>query len=374
VARNKVLVSAVDRQTIYCLDAEDGAQLWTFVAAGRVDSPPTVHCGMAIFGCRNGYVYAVRISDGQLVWRFRGAPLDRRTVVRDRLESLWPIHGSVLVVNDTVYFAAGHTSYLDGGIRLYGLDAGSGQLKCSAKISSEGASKDGTLPAVLISDGRNIVMRQRCFDLSLTACRRPRFAMILANTGLLEDSWGHRWNWQLGGGDTFGKLLAFDGRMAYGVQTYYTFLKHDKSMHPDTHDGHLHQKYTRYTPAQFPIGTRLFARENKKQEIQESKRRQRRTIEANSYQWNKKALVQFRAMVLAGDALFAAGWRDSVKIFEKNPYEENDSVLMVVSSADGEVISECPLDAEPVFDGMAAAYGKLFLSLKDGSVLCLGNQ
>ena len=374
VAADKVLVSAVDRQTIYCLDAEDGTQRWTFIAAGRVDSPPTIYRGMAIFGCRNGYVYALRISDGELIWRFRGAPLDRRTVVWDRLESVWPIHGSVLVVGDTVYFAAGHTSYLDGGIRLYGLHAGSGRARCSATISSEGASKDGALPDVLISDGQHIMMRQRCFDLSLKASQRPTFAMLVANTGLLEDCWGHRWNWQLGGGDTFGKLLAFDGRMAYGIQTYYTFLKHDKSMHPDTHDGHLHQKYARYTPGQFPIGTRLFARENKKRMSRETNRRQKRTLNANSYQWNKKALVQFRAMVLADGALFAAGWKDSVKIFKKDPYSENDSVLMVLSTTDGGVLSEYPLDAEPVFDGMAAAYGKLFMSLKDGSVICLGGK
>jgi outer membrane protein assembly factor BamB len=374
VAHNKLLVSMVDRQMICCLDADNGTRLWTFIAGGRVDSPPTVYRGMAIFGCRDGYVYALRISDGELVWQFRGAPLDRRTVVRERLESLWPIHGSVLIVNGTVYFAAGHTSYLDGGIRIYGLDVGSGQVRCCTKLSSEGASKDGALPDILISDGQNIMMRQRRFDLSLNSSKRPKFAMIMSNTGLLEDCWGHRWNWELGGGDIFGKLLVFDGKIAYGIQTYYTFLKYDTSMQPDTHTGHLHQKYARYTPDQFPIGTRVFARENKERGNRESNRRRRRTLNANSHLWNRKALIQFRAMVLADNALFAAGWKDSVKIFEKGPYRENDSVLVVMSAADGEVLCEYSLEAEPVFDGMAAAYGKLYLSLKDGSVVCLGGE
>jgi hypothetical protein len=79
-------------------------------------------------------------------------------------------------------------------------------------------------------------------------------------------------------------------------------------------------------------------------------------------------------MVLAEDALFAAGWKDSVKIFKEDPYAENDSVLMVLSTADGGVLNEYPLDAEPVFDGMAAAYGKLFLSLKDSSIICFGGR
>ena len=382
VADNKLFTSAVDKQTIYCLDAANGNQLWKFIAAGRVDSPPTIYGQMAIFGCRNGYVYALRISDGELVWRFRGAPVDRRTVVRDRLESVWPIHGSTLIVNGTVYFSAGHTSYLDGGIRLYGLDAKSGRVKYSTTLSSDGDSRDGALPDVLISDGQNITMRQKRYDLSLQPGKGPMMATIIANTGLLEDCWGHRWNWTLGAPDAFGKLLVFDDRIVYGVQTYYTFLKYDKSMQPGTHTGHLHQKYVRYTPEQFPIGTRLFARENKKEKNLELIKKLRRTLNSNSHKWNRKMLVQFRAMVLADNLLFAAGWIDSVKVFEgprpaaslKKPYSENDSVLTVISTADGQTLREYPLKAEPVFDGMAAAYGRLYLSMKNGRVLCMAQK
>ena len=32
---------------------------------------------------------------------------------------------------------------------------------------------------------------------------------------------------------------------------------------------------------------------------------------------------------------------------------------------------EIKLDTRPVFDGMSAAHGKLFVALKDGRVLCL---
>jgi outer membrane protein assembly factor BamB len=374
VSQNKLLVSAIDRQIVHCLDATNGNRLWRFFADGPVDSPPTVCGQMAIFGCRSGYVYALRLSDGELVWRFRAAPADRRTVVRDRLESVWPVHGSVLVVNGTVYFAAGHTSYLDGGIRLYGLDAATGDTKCKTTLSSDGASKDGAMPDVLVSDGRTITMRMRAYDLSLKETNRPRPATMAANTGLLEDCWGHRWNWDLGGGDTFGKLLAFDGETAYGVQTYYSFLKFDKSMQPDTHDGHLHQKYSRYVPGQFPTGTRLFARLNGGRKSDTLPRRQRRTLEANSHKWNRRAPIQYRAMLLAGDLLFGAGWKDSEKIFAENPHGENDSVLEVISAADGKTLRQYPLESEPVFDGMAAAHGRLYMATKDGKILCMAGR
>jgi hypothetical protein len=220
------------------------------------------------------------------------------------------------------------------------------------------------------------MMRQRRYDLSLQPCKGPKLATIVTNTGLLEDCWGHRWNWILGAGDVFGKLLVFDGKMAYGVQTYYTFLKHDKSMHPGTHTGHLHQKYTRYKPEQFPIGTRLFARENNGRKSRKFERRPKRTLQGNSHRWNRKMMVQFRAMVLspAGNALFGAGWKDSVRIYDKNPYRDRDSVLAVISTTDGETIKEYPLEAEPVFDGLCAAYGRLYLSMKNGRVLCMAGK
>jgi hypothetical protein len=43
-----------------------------------------------------------------------------------------------------------------------------------------------------------------------------------------------------------------------------------------------------------------------------------------------------------------------------------------VSAADGKGLVTYRLGAMPVFDGMAAAHGRLYLSMADGHVLCLG--
>jgi hypothetical protein len=45
--------------------------------------------------------------------------------------------------------------------------------------------------------------------------------------------------------------------------------------------------------------------------------------------------------------------------------------LRIVRVADGKRLSQCELPDMPVFDGMAAANGRLYLSLKKGSVVCL---
>jgi hypothetical protein len=49
---------------------------------------------------------------------------------------------------------------------------------------------------------------------------------------------------------------------------------------------------------------------------------------------------------------------------------ERGALLLSVSATDGTTLSELELESCPVFDGMAAAESKLFLSMMDGSVVC----
>ena len=47
---------------------------------------------------------------------------------------------------------------------------------------------------------------------------------------------------------------------------------------------------------------------------------------------------------------------------------------MAVSADNGNKISQTKLKSPPVFDGMIAANGRLFASLRDGTVVCLGEK
>ena len=51
---------------------------------------------------------------------------------------------------------------------------------------------------------------------------------------------------------------------------------------------------------------------------------------------------------------------------------ETGALLQAVSATTGEKLAEYHLESLPVFDGMAAAGSKLFITMKDGSVLCFG--
>ena len=165
------------RARVYALDAGDGKTLWSYTAGGPIDSPPTIYEGLVLFGCHDGWVYALARVGRALAWRFRAAPAEQRIVAMEQVESPWPVPGSVLVQNGIAYFAAGRSSYLDGGIRLYGLDPQTGKLLHQALLDGPwpDVSKDvgrpydmeGAKSDILTSDGNSIWLMFNEFDLDL---------------------------------------------------------------------------------------------------------------------------------------------------------------------------------------------------------------
>jgi len=180
-AGGTLLVAAPDAYAVHALAAADGRRLWSFTAGGRIDSPPTVHEGLVLAGCADGWVYCLRAADGQLAWRFRAAPDDRRIGAMGRLESAWPVHGSVLVAGGVAYVTAGRSSYLDGGIWLFGLDPKTGRVLHEARLDTwaptrKDAEHNPFIPAyhiegarsdVLVSEGGFIYLGQAKFDMAL---------------------------------------------------------------------------------------------------------------------------------------------------------------------------------------------------------------
>ncbi len=122
VAQGLVFVARPDAQQVVAVDAGTGAIRWRFTADGRVDTPPTIHRGLCLFGTHAGSVYALCAATGRLGWRFRAAPTGERIVAYGQLESPWPVAGAVLVADGVAYFAAGRQSLADGGILVFALD------------------------------------------------------------------------------------------------------------------------------------------------------------------------------------------------------------------------------------------------------------
>lgn len=97
-------------------------------------------------------------------------------------------------------------------------------------------------------------------------------------------------------------------------------------------------------------------------------------------------------MVLAGDTLFVAGPADVIdeeQVFKQindlqsrqrlddqaTAFEgKKGGLLWAVSAADGKRLAEQQLDVTPVFDGMAAAGGRLYMATTNGRVVCLAGR
>ena len=390
IAQNTVLAAEMDAHRLHALDAAMGDRRWTYTAGGRIDSPPTVDRGRVLFGSADGTVYCLRLSDGELIWRFRAAPHDRRIVANEQLESVWPVSGSVLVLDGAVYFAAGRTSYLDGGIFLYKLDAHSGRVLKAVTLEVEQAKRDrgvvsgGHLPDVLSAVDASIFMRSARFSENLTR-QKDDVAHLWSSVGFLDDSWWHRTYWQFGtsmrsgwggwpkAGRTVpaGRLLATDGERIVG------FGRNQYDI-PGSHVGVDGQE------AWGPVGNglsrwtfyRLFARPLDEEEGQGTAQFKK------GGGWSRRIPVLARAMVLTNDTIFVAGPDDPLSDRVAHEPLEADPVakaldateggrLLTVSLADGTIVSNRPLESPPVFDGMAAAANRLVVSTKKGHVICL---
>ncbi len=120
------------------------------------------------------------------------------------------------------------------------------------------------------------------------------------------------------------------------------------------------------------------------------KRKRPPSLSVVDYQWTQQIPILARALVMADKTLFVAGPPDLVDEEEARPklLEEETgkqlqaqlealegkkgALLLAVSSEDGKTLNTSNLPALPVWDGIAAANGKLFIALENGSVLCLG--
>jgi len=429
-AGGKVFVAKPDEHTLYALDMASGKVRWHFTANGRIDSPPTIYRGMVLTGSKDGYVYCLRASDGRLVWRFLAAPTDRRITSFDQVESTWPVHGSVLVTRDpstssgqaTAYFTAGRSTYLDGGIRVYGLEPTTGKILHKGLLEGPHRHVDGERDVaffilgansdVLVSEGGVLYMRQKKMTPELEEIEVDVLSSkgaqdvglhVFSTSGLLDDSWYNRTFWmyskrwpgfQLANqAPKTGQLLVVDDEKTYAVRVFYRRNVHSLMFFPGK-EGYLlfadlntnEPQIVGETGWRKPIA--WLPQSHIPREGNPGLDNVSRGFgadkgigytRAEQPVWTQWLPVRIRAMVKAGNTLFVAGAPDVLD--SKDPYAAFESrkgaKLVSVSAKDGKKLSETTLEYPPVFDGMIAAGGRLFASLRDGSVVCLsagGNE
>jgi outer membrane protein assembly factor BamB len=399
IAGGKVFVASEDTHQVIALDAATGKRAWAFTTGGRVDSPPTVWQGYVLFGSRDGRVYCLRATDGRLVWQFNAAPDDRRVVAFGQLESCWPVCGSVLVAGGTAYFVAGRTSLLDGGVCAYALDVASGKIldtqhiqEMQTETKTTGQLPEGALSDILTTDGESVYLRKRKLGLALPVkdVEPQQLAAIgpvlVAQGGFANRRWFHRAFWHLNSRAAKGKgnLIAFDDSRAYvaaanlpgganqtfhipagGITNRIAGLDGDGPSwlaNPNLQIG----------------GTILFAtasRADRKRATTTDPRgpsvgkRQRpepaiwRHYHFPLYPW---------AMVVGQKHLAVAG--PPAEIQPDDPWANFEGraggELQILDKETGKPVAKVKLPSPPVWNGMAAANGRLYLCTTDGQVRC----
>jgi len=376
IADGKVYVCTPDTHTLHALDSAGGRTVWTFTADARIDSPPTYYKGMILFGARDGWLYCLRASDGVLSWRFKDLP-DRLVGAFGQLESAWPIAESVLVLDGKVYAAAGRSSFLDGGIFLYCLDPATGQLLKSRSVFGPFANGTGfpvatkatgiaggggrrrrkkegrrgekpTTPTytpgfkndVLVSDEKGIYIRHVAFDKNL-ADMQTQNKRLMPLGGFLDRRIQHRTGFVLS--DRFQwwrnlpkDIMISDGQESYGVTGFIS--------------SHNHAYFDPRTSAYTLTGG----------------------------QGLKVALpINGRALAKAGDVILVAGEPMKFKDLTWQNYEAAytgrlGGILLALSAVSGEEIARYKLQSTVVWDSIAIAEKRLYVSLADGTVQCMG--
>lgn len=411
IADEKVLVADKDNPVLFAFAAGTGELAWRFIPGGRIDSSPTIYKGLVYFGGSDGFVYCLNLSDGSLLWKYQAAPALANHMYLERMEATHPVHGNVLVMNDRLYTVAGRSMFTDGGIRFLILDALTGQKIKEHIMDDKVPGSDEQLQMrheilnmpmalsdLLSSNGKRIFMRYQPFDLEGNRLdlmfdgarygyepdtygpdmkaihaklggddQKGEDAHLFSATGFLDESWWHRTYWVYGRyqasghsgytqagaqGNPAGRMITFDKDRIYTWGRLKWYFKWSEE-----YVYHLHAKDYDYQD-----------------------------------QWNVVLPILVRAMVASDDCLFVLGpeellRQDEIKrrITEEEVQQlmieqekalngKSGSILLAVDKQSGKILSGSRLPTAPLLDGMAGAYGNLYVSTTDGQLCCLGND
>ncbi len=126
VAAGKTLfIASQVRDTLTAYDTRTGEERWTFFAGGPIRFAPVIWKGKVLFVSDDGYIYCLDAGTGRKIWSFRGSlQKERKQLGNGRLVSFWAARGGPVVVDGTVYFAAGIWPSM--GVYIHAVDAETG--------------------------------------------------------------------------------------------------------------------------------------------------------------------------------------------------------------------------------------------------------
>ncbi|MCK5805835.1 MAG: PQQ-binding-like beta-propeller repeat protein, partial [Lentisphaeria bacterium] len=132
VMNDRVVYGSSSSDAVVCLAAADGRELWRFTTEGPVRLPPAIANGRVYAGADDGRLYCIDLATGSKIWQYEAGDA-ARLVGNGRIISEQPVRAGICVDQGTVYFTAGIFPKL--GVRLCAVDARSGQEVWEKNIS-----------------------------------------------------------------------------------------------------------------------------------------------------------------------------------------------------------------------------------------------
>jgi hypothetical protein len=214
--------------------------------------------------------------------------------------------------------------------------------------------------------------------------------------GFLDDTWWHRaywvvndeflshWSawWRVGNEVPSGRILSYNESAVFG---------YGRDKYPGGNTGQWRggEKYQLFA---YDRDSEVEDRRQAEKSASSKNRTKGRgpALSTLKYRWTAQVPLSVTAMVVADKTMFIAGPPDMIRTKEEegegalvleNPQQalaawegKEGALLWAVSAEDGERLAEYSLDSLPVFDGMAAANGRLYISTRTGQVLCMGKN
>jgi hypothetical protein len=200
---------------------------------------------------------------------------------------------------------------------------------------------EGALPDILVGDGQHVFLRGQGFSADLQPVKEQ--PLLDVPGGFLDDSYFKRVPWSYGSRQTYGRLLVHNEQLVCVVRMFDSLRGLDPTVF--------------FTPGD--KGYLLFAN----------------PLESRQSQWSQRVPVRVRAMLLAGDRLLTAGPPDAIDPQDPLGAFEGrlGGILDVYDAASGQRLAQQRLPSPPVFNGIAAARGRLLLVSENGDLACYGN-
>lgn len=408
VAGQVAIVAVREQHRVEAFDATRGTRKWSFTTGGRIVTPPTLHGGLCLLGCRDGWIYALRADDGRLAWKFLAAPYQRNIVAFSQIESSWPLLGSLLVHDGVLVAVAGYHPLANGGMHVFGLDPLSGELRWHRRLERRPEWADLSQPgqridqpdettAVIGGYQANMVIN----DLAYGYGPHVRFSggqPFQAADGMPVAA-EEKKRRDLGGG--LYKLRP--GPMPLLINAFKTapYRRHYfKEGYGGPYGAGANQMIVYLPGAAEPVHCMAFANSGpdavilqvggregsvlRKYDVHSLSSREAATSDKTP-QWSLsldgpispdrrgQKLYDYASLVVAGDTVVVAGrlrgiWGNK----EPTPTARQvaPGVLRSFDLRTGEPRQTLELDAAPVVSGLSVAYGRIYAACEDGSLRC----